>query len=133
MMRSYREDKPSVGSGAWWQSLGERKRDYLSAIPFIALFFALTPILGQGRAFAVGAVVLAFSVIISRCWHRRRDARLWIVLAVFAIIHIAAFSMISFPEQIRPGLIALPFALADGLAMYWFLEWLEKRFPTRRG
>lgn len=126
-MSGYREDNASLETLIWWQSLSERKRDYLSATAIAAVFFAMMPLFGGGKAFATAAVVAVFSTIISRKWDRLRDWRLLMTLCAFAVIHILALWIIKFPEQISPSLMVLPLAVADGLVIWWVLEWLEKR------
>ena len=96
-------------------------------IPTGAMFLGLWPIIGQSRAFTSAASTYVFYVLISQKWERRHELWFWLSISVFALLHVIALTIISFPYQIRPALISLPFAVADGLAMWVVLGWLEKR------
>lgn len=54
-----------------------------------------------------------------------RDWRFWLIIAIFAVIHIVAITIIQFPE-LKAGLISLPFALVDGFAMWFLIKWIER-------
>jgi hypothetical protein len=109
--------------------LSERTRDYLMVIPGGVIYFAIWPLIGQAKAFAVAMVFGVFYVIVSRSWDKRSDGRFWLILGLFAAIHIVALWLINFPH-LRVGLAVLPFALVDGFAMLGILSWAVPRKPT---
>ena len=53
------------------------------------------------------------------------DWRFWLIIAIFAFVHIVAITVIKFPE-LKAGLISLPFALVDGFAMWFLIDWIER-------
>lgn len=53
------------------------------------------------------------------------DWRFWLVIFVFAVIHVIAITLIEFPE-LKAGLISFLFALADGFAMWFLIKWIER-------
>lgn len=113
------------------QRLNERARDYLILIPVGVLLFGLRALIQAERAFAVAMSVYVFYVIISREWDRRREKRFWIVMLIFAVLHVVALSLVKIPHYRGPSAaIAFPFMFADGFAMWGILNWIEKRFPA---
>jgi hypothetical protein len=97
-------------------------------IPTGAVYFGLSPLVGEAKSFAVAVVIAVFYVIISRSWDKRGDLRFWLIIGLFATAHIAALFLITFPH-LKSGLVVLPVALVDGLAMWGIMNWIEKRFP----
>jgi hypothetical protein len=108
----------------------ERSRDYLMLLPAAVIYFGLWLLLGEGKAYAAAVVFGVFYVIISRCWDRRSDVRFWVIIGVFAFLHIGGLWLIDVPH-VNAGLIALPFALVDGLVMWAILNWIETHFPNQ--
>ena len=80
------------------------------------------------KALTASVTVGVFVAIIQTKWESRNDWRFWAVVAVFAVIHVVAISIIQFPE-VRAGLVSLPFALVDGFIMWFLINWIERRFP----
>lgn len=111
--------------------MSEKWRDYLMLIPAAAIYFGLSPFTGEGKAFAVAVIFGVFYVVISRNWDKRHEAKFWIVIASFAVIHAVAFLVLKIPH-LRAGLIAFPFALVDALLLYALVSWVDKRFPRKR-
>jgi hypothetical protein len=109
--------------------LNERQVDNLLLITTAAVFFVVWPFGGMEKALASAVIFGVFSAIIQAKWGSRRDKRFWLVISVFAVVHIVALSLIQIPE-LRMGLISLPIALVDGFAMYRFINWIEKKFPN---
>jgi hypothetical protein len=107
-------------------NLDERSRDVLAAIPCIGLYFGLQYVMQEERAFAVSLAVYVFYVIVTQQWARRHDRRFWLTITVFALVHVLVLSVIKFPHYSGPSLISAPFVVADGLAMWWILNLLEK-------
>ena len=111
--------------------LTERGRDYLILLPVGVLLFGLRAFIQPDRAFAVAMSVYVFYVIISREWDRRRERRFWVVMLIFAVLHVFALSLVKLPHYHVPSVaIAFPFMFADGFAMWGILNWIEKRFPA---
>jgi hypothetical protein len=108
-------------------SLNEDKRDWLALVPAGAVYIGLLYLVAPGRALAVAMTAGIFYVLISRDWDQRREKKFWIVLFVFAAIHLIALSTIPFPDYKGPGTLLLPFALADGFAMFGILRWIKRR------
>ena len=109
--------------------LDEKWRDYMMLIPAGAIYFGLWPFTGEGKAFAAAVVFGVFYVVISRNWDRRRDWKFWTIIAFFGVAHLIGLSTINIPH-LSAGLIALPFALVDGLIMYNVISWIERRFSN---
>jgi hypothetical protein len=107
--------------------LSERQRDWLMVIPAGILFLALSNIIDQGRAFAFAAAAYVFYAVISHKWSMRSSIIFWIAIGVLIAMHIAVLSVIPFPYEIRPGLITLPFAVVDGVIMWYLLDLLERK------
>jgi len=109
----------------------ERERDWLAVIPVGAVYFGLGKLMQDERAFLAALSVYVFYVIISREWERRHQSRFWMVMAVFALLHVVALSVIRLPKFTGPTIaVAFPFMMADGFGMWGILTWIEKRFPT---
>jgi hypothetical protein len=109
----------------------ERERDWLAVIPVGALYFGLGKFMQDERAFLAALSAGVFYIIISREWDRRRQGGFRGVLSVFAVMHVAALSLVKLPHYSGPSLgLALPFMMADGFAMWGILSWLGKRRPT---
>jgi hypothetical protein len=107
--------------------LGEDRRDWLALVLDGALYIALLNLVAPGRALAAALTVGIFYVMISREWYQRTSKKFWVAVAAFAVIHLAALSILPFPDYHGPGLMLLPLALADGFAMYGVLRWVERR------
>lgn len=112
--------------------LDERSRDYLMVLPGGVILFGLWPLVGQGKAFATAMCFGVFYVLISRNWEKRREIRFWLVMGGFFVLHLVGLWFIRFPP-LKAGLIAFPFALADGLLMYGILTWIDRMFPSDDG
>jgi hypothetical protein len=109
----------------------ERGRDWLAVIPVGALYLGLGQVMQNERAFLAALSVGVFYVIISREWDQRHQTRFWTVMSGFAVIHLAALSLVQLPHYTGPGIgLAFPFMFADGFLMWGILNWIEKRFPT---
>jgi len=106
--------------------LTERARDYLMVVAVGVIFFGAWPLIGQGKALALAASVYVFYAVISHT-EGSRDDRFWLIIGGFACLHIAALLLISFPPEIRPGLIIFPFMLGDGFAMWALLRLVQRR------
>ena len=109
-----------------------RKSDLIGVLTVIAVFFALVIFVSPAKALAGCVVAGTFLSIIQTKKKSQRDRRFWTIIAVLAVIHIVVLSLIHIPEP-RFGLMSLPFALADGFAIWGLLNWIERRFPTERG
>lgn len=107
-----------------FRSPNERERAWLMVIPVVALYLGLQNVIKEERAFLTSLSVYTFYVIISVEWRRRYDGRFWLLLSVFAIIHVIAIAFIRFPHFDGPSIaVALPFMFLDGFAMWGVLNW----------
>jgi hypothetical protein len=102
-----------------------KRSDYFFIVTTALVFIIVYPIAGLEKALAFSVTFGVFSAVAQAKWQMRTDSRFWVVLAVFAIIHISVIALIDIPE-LKFGLVSLPVALVDGFAMYAFLNWLEK-------
>lgn len=91
------------------------------------MFICIAFVASLEKALAGSVVFGVFLSIIQTKWNRR-DRRFWIVIAVLAVIHIALLALIHIPK-LQFGLIVLPFALVDGFAIWWLINWVERKFP----
>jgi triacylglycerol esterase/lipase EstA (alpha/beta hydrolase family) len=69
-----------------------------------------------------------FAAVIQTKWPSRGDWRFWAIIAAFALLHIVVLITVRF-QQVRAGLISLPFALVDGFVMWGLINWVDKHFP----
>lgn len=104
-------------------------RDWLILIPVGVVFFALSSFIGGGKSYALAATILVFYVVVSEKWDSRKNRNFWVTISMFAVVHAIGIWLINFSEEIRPGLIGLPFMFADGMAMWGVLIWIGKRGP----
>ena len=114
------------------QQMKPRKKDWILA-PFLLIVFAIVAwVSNLETALAAGITFGVFAIIIQEKWASRGDWRFWLVISVFALIHIIAITVIRFPQP-RAGTITLtityPFAIIDGLVMWGLINWIERRFP----
>jgi predicted membrane protein len=89
-----------------------------------ALMANLEEALGYSVTFGV------FAAVIQTKWSSRHRRYFWIVIAVFALIHVIVLSAVRIPA-LPHGSVAMPFALVDGFIIYGFLNWLERRIQNR--
>ena len=97
----------------------------LGIIVFVAFYFYFS----AGEALAYSITVGVFLSIIQTKPRKLRNRRFWMILGILAVGHIVVLSLIRIPEP-RFGLMSLPFALADGFAIWWLINWIERRFPS---
>jgi hypothetical protein len=107
-----------------------RKSDLISAALIIFIFICVALISSLEKALAFSVTFGVFLAIIQTKWENRKNKRFWIILTILAIIHVVVLSLIHIPE-LRFGLICLPFALADGFAMWGLINWIERCFPAK--
>jgi hypothetical protein len=107
--------------------IDDRGHAALASIPAIALYLGLQHHMQDERAFAIALSTFVFYALIVVKWVSRRNAAFWMLLSAFAALHIAAITLIRLPHYPGPSIAALPFALADGLAMYAVIGWVVKR------
>jgi hypothetical protein len=106
-----------------------RRSDMILAVPTLVVFSIIAVVSTLERALAFALAVAVFISIIQTKKESWRDRRFWIVLTVFALAHLVILSLIRIPE-LRYGMMAMPFALADGFAMWGIINWLERRSPA---
>jgi hypothetical protein len=109
-----------------------RRSDLYLVMGTAVVFVAVALVASLEKALAAGVTFAVFSAVIQAKWDSRHDARFWIVISIFAFVHILAITLITFPEP-RFGLVSLPLALIDGFVMFGILNWIEKRFPRSGG
>lgn len=108
------------------------RRSDLILIASTALVFLVVVVFSNlEKALAFSVLFAVFLSIVQTKRESWSDRRFWFILSVLALAHIAVLSVINIPE-LKFGLIVLPFALLDGFAIYWFLNWIERRFPAQR-
>jgi hypothetical protein len=109
-------------------NLSEGARDWLMVIPAGVLFFGFNAFLQREKAFLIALSFGAFYIVISREWDKRGQQWFWAVLALFALIHIVALSLIALPHFTGPSLaIAVPFMGVDTFGMWGIVRLVEKR------
>ncbi len=105
-----------------------RRSDLILGLSTVFVFGCVAIFASLEKALACSIVFGVFLSIIQTKWNKRRDRRFWIIIAILAIVHVIALSLIHIPE-LRFGLMSLSFALVDGFAMWWLINWIERRFP----
>lgn len=108
-----------------------RRSDLIFGALTAIVFGVVALISSLDKALVFAVMFGVFSAIIQAKWDSRSDKRLWIIIAILAIVHIVVISLIRIPE-LRFGLVSLPFALVDGFAIWGLLNWIERRFPAVR-
>lgn len=99
----------------------------LASVPSIIVYFGLRHVMQDERAFAIAMTVFVFYALLVVKWNSIHQVRFWILITIFAIIHVMLLSTIEFPHYSGPSLIILPFALADAFAMWGILNWFGLR------
>ncbi|MGI8548232.1 MAG: hypothetical protein ACR2M1_13030 [Gemmatimonadaceae bacterium] len=93
-------------------------------VVFILVSLVSTPENGLGVAVTLGVL----AVILQTKWGSRRDPRLWALIGIVGVVQLAAIFLIHIP-RLSMGLVVLPFAAVEGLALWGLLNWMERRFP----
>lgn len=106
-----------------------RRSDLILGLATICVFGLVALVASLERALAFSVVFGVFFSIVQTRWKSQNNRRFWLIVAVLAIIHVVILSLIRIPE-LRFGLVVLPFALVDGFAMWWLINWIEKGFPA---
>jgi hypothetical protein len=96
-------------------------------IPGGIILFGLWGEIGQAKAFAVTIVFGAFYAAISRRWELRHNKYFWISAGLLFAVHLFAIALLSFPKEISPALLSLPFAIVDALAVWKILGLFEEQ------
>jgi choline-glycine betaine transporter len=108
------------------------RTDWIIAGSALAVFALIASVTYLEKGLAAGTAFYVFAIVIQTKSETRKESlserRFWAVIAILAVIHIVAISVIKFPE-LRAGLISLPFALVDGFVMWGLINWIEKHFP----
>lgn len=105
-----------------------RRSDLVLGMSTIVIFIGISLFSSLEKALACAIIFGVFLSIVQTRLQRQNDRRFWAIIAILAIIHIIALWLIHIPE-LRFGLMSLPFALADGFAMWGLINWIERRFP----
>ncbi len=108
-----------------------RRSDLILIASTGLVFLVVVAFSNLEKALAFSVVFAVFLSIVQTKRQSWNDRRFWFILSILALAHIAVLSGIIIPE-LKFGLIVLPFALVDGFAIYWFLNWMERRFPAQR-
>jgi len=116
-----------VGEFEFRLNIDDKGHAALASIPAIGLYLGLERFMQDERAFAIALCAFVFYALIVVKWASRHEAAFWLLLSLFAALHVAALSLLDFPHYEGPSIAAVPFALADGLAMYAVIRWVERR------
>lgn len=93
-------------------------------VVFILVSLASTPETGLGVALSLAV----FAIIVQTKWSSRRDPRMWALIGIVGVVQLAAIFLVHIP-RLSMGLVVLPFAVVEGLALLGLLNWMERRFP----
>ena len=94
----------------------------------VSTFFALVLVTTPERALAFSMLFGVFLCVVQTQPVERRDGRFWLLLGALALIHVPLLALVTF-HRFPFGMVVFPFALVDGLAIWAFIKWTEKRFP----
>jgi hypothetical protein len=108
--------------------LVSRRSDFVLGALTLSIFILVYCVSNAENALAYSVVCGVFLSLIQAKWNSRRDGRFWVIMAIFAFLHVVILSLVHIP-QLKFGLMILPFALADGFAMWGFINWIDRRFP----
>lgn len=106
----------------------DRRPDLILGACTAAVFIGVAMVSSLEKALAFSVAFGVFSAVIQAKWKSRHDWRLWAIVGIFGIAHVAILSLIHIAEP-RFGLASLPFAIVDGFAMLGLINWIERRFP----
>jgi hypothetical protein len=106
-----------------------RRSDLILGLATICVFGLVALVASLERALVFSVVFGVFFSIVQTRWKSQNGRRFWLIIAILATIHVVVLSLIRFPEP-SFGLAVLPFALVDGFAMWWLINWIERRFPS---
>jgi hypothetical protein len=110
---------------------GLDRGDWLVGLSALAVFIAVDFVANLDKALVAGTICGVFVTIILAKWNSRPDWRVWLILAVFAVIHVVVIVTVRFPH-FQAGMVAMPIALVDGFVVWGLINWMEKHFPRRR-
>lgn len=80
------------------------------------------------RALVFSVLFGVFLSIVQTQPVERRDRRFWGLVGALALIHLPVLALVRV-DRFPFGMVVLPFALVDALAIWTFVKWTERRFP----
>jgi hypothetical protein len=105
-----------------------RRSDLVLVVLCLCVFIPVALVASLEKALAFSVAVGVFVSIIQTERKSWSDKRFWMILAVFGLMHIVVLSLIHIPP-LQYGLECLPFALADGFAMWGIIKLIQRHFP----
>jgi len=108
--------------------------DYKDCIVLACLgviFLIVSAITDSEKALAFSVSLGVFSAVVQSRWESRSDPRMWVLVAVVALVQSAIIFLVKIP-RVPAGLICLPFALIETYALWGLIGWLQKH-PRRSG
>ena len=104
------------------------RTDWLILAVIVIVQIAMSFFTTLENAFGVALSLYVFAVVVQTKWSSRRDPRMWVLIGAVGAVQIAAIFLIRIP-RFTTGLIFAPFAIAEGVALWRLLNWMERRFP----
>jgi hypothetical protein len=104
-----------------------RRADFWFGLGTVMVFVAVVLATSIGKAAAAAGSFAAITAVLQTKWESRHHRWFWIVSAIFALIHLLAIVLVTFPEP-RLGIVVIPFIMVDGAAMWGILSCVERYF-----
>ena len=106
-----------------------KRSDTLLSISTAAVFVVVALVLNLEYALEAAVTFGVFSAIIQYKWFLKKQIWFWIIIAIFLTIHLVLAIIVRIPDM-RPGIIAVPIAVIDGLCMLAVITWIQRRKTT---
>ena len=107
-----------------------RRSDWILAAIIAPVFVVISLLTSLEQALVWSMVLAVFVSIVQTRWERRYQPKFISIMAFFAVAHVLvlAFAPIS---RFKFGLIVLPFAMVDALAMWSLIAWIDRAPATQ--
>lgn len=104
------------------------RTDWLIYAALLAVFILVSLVSTPENGLGVALSLAVFAIIVQAKWSSRRDPRLWALIGIVGVVQLAAIFLVHIP-RLSMGLVVLPFAVVEGLALLGLLNWMERHFP----
>ena len=104
------------------------RTDWLINAALLVAFILVAFVSTLENAFGVTLSLGVFASVVQEKWSSRRDPRMWVLIGAAGAVQIAAIFLVRIP-RFTTGLVFAPFAIAEGVALWRLLSWIERRFP----
>lgn len=103
-----------------------RREGLVTSVVVMVAFFALYSIMQEDRAFLTAILIGNVYVVARMKIYLRNRWWFWIFFVLVSTIHIVVFIILDV-KRLHPPILIWPFAIADGVVIYYALDGLERR------